>query len=772
MPLIEQLRAQELTKRFSNLQKARKQILTKESNSKEIIHIVYVMTNVHICGGVKIIFEHTNRLKEAGMDVTIVSHFPKPSWYSIKANYIQIPFVIELAKGIPNCDVIVSTYWDHIQACIDTGIAPVVYFEQGDFHLFSPETLTEEYKNFIYRQLQLPQFIITVSQKAAQQIKEIYDREAKVIHNGIQDIFFKENDGIKETKSPYILMMGNDSLVFKGIKDIVEAYEIVKRAYPNLKLYWITPYDTQSDIKTKVDKVFISPVQNKIKELYKEAELFVSASHYESFSLPVLEAMASACPVITTENTGVLEYAKDTLNVLTAKIQNPNDIAQKIMELLRSPQLKEKLIANGLKTAKLFKWNRIMPKLHSYYKDISMYRVKENNLIDEWEIFFNANDFIDTGEYYKFLKYLLYTEAHEVEVPVSSLNLEDFSLAHWKTAAKRKNFSTSQNSEKCYCKTRINSKEMQALTHNEAIKDFFNKNYEEALNKFLKYYSSEEDHKMKISYIKWIVLTLFKLGRVDEALLYIETYLEQYKDYTDLYYLYFRLLLFVGKKEEADSALCIIHNLGDALSYPEHIVDVIKTSNEKGNEVYSRSLEIFEDKIYNGLDFTTEELFHYGNMLNLKGKYEESIVLYLRFLERRDKWIDHSISACCNISDCYFYMKKFEKAKRYCYKSFEYDLPRAEACCKLGFFFLQENKINEAIFWYELVTNLKKPENRWSFYHEPSWTWLPHLQLCVCYDKLGDHRKAYEHNEVARKYEPDNSSIMYNKRYFMDLGYE
>src|SRR5690606_16234504 len=144
---------------------------------EEPLHIVYVMTHVGICGGVKIIFEHANRLKRLGAKVTIVTHFVKPTWYPIEAEYIQVPFDLELAKGIPDCDVIVATYWDHIQPCIETGIAPVVYFEQGDFHLFDYENMNLILKHFIHKQFKIPPFIYTVSQQAAEFIQNIYERE-------------------------------------------------------------------------------------------------------------------------------------------------------------------------------------------------------------------------------------------------------------------------------------------------------------------------------------------------------------------------------------------------------------------------------------------------------------------------------------------------------------------------------------------------------------------------------------------------------------------
>ncbi len=107
--------------------------------------------------------------------------------------------------------------------------------------------------------------------------------------------------------------------------------------------------------------------------------------------------------------------------------------------------------------------------------------------------------------------------------------------------------------------------------------------------------------------------------------------------------------------------------------------------------------------------------------------------------------------------------------RKYAYKTFEYDIPRAEACCRLGFSFLQEKKYTQAAYWYEIATKLEKPKESLGFFNDECWTWLPHLQLCVCYDKLGNQKLAYEHNEIARQFRPNDERILYNINYFENL---
>jgi tetratricopeptide (TPR) repeat protein len=105
-------------------------------------------------------------------------------------------------------------------------------------------------------------------------------------------------------------------------------------------------------------------------------------------------------------------------------------------------------------------------------------------------------------------------------------------------------------------------------------------------------------------------------------------------------------------------------------------------------------------------------------------------------------------------------------------ESFAYDTPRAEFCCRLGFHHMLDAKYKQAAFWYELATQLEKPSENWGTINHACWTWLPHLQLCVCYDRLGKHQEAYTHNEAAAKYIPDDPKIAYNRQYFQGLLFD
>lgn len=89
---------------------------------------------------------------------------------------------------------------------------------------------------------------------------------------------------------------------------------------------------------------------------YQMAEALLLPSLFESFGLPILEAMASGCPVVTSNCYGSKEIAGDAAVLVEPK--SVDSIADGIRSVLTRPELRDELTQRGLRHSRSFTWER------------------------------------------------------------------------------------------------------------------------------------------------------------------------------------------------------------------------------------------------------------------------------------------------------------------------------------------------------------------------------------------------------------------------------
>ena len=372
---IKKFRTLEFNNREEKLKSAQKQSLEYTNSLKDKLHITYVMTWTGVCGGSKIILEHANKLTSRGHKITLISHDKKPIWFPLdeRIEFIEVPWENVLCESIPKCDLIVVTYWREIYEAIEQQIAPVIYFEQGDFHLFDLENADSRTIEYIKRQFDTVKFVYTVSSFAKEKIFEIYHHDAKVIPNAVDDRIFYCKDEKKENEIIKIALIGSENSDFKRIKNIFKALENVRNEGYNCEINWITP----DEPKTSKIKAIVNPDQMVIGDTLRGADIYICASNYESFCLPVLEAMTCGAAVITTNNGGNMDFVNNNENAILIEKDNVKDIENKVKLLIDNKKLREKLSRNAIKTSKQYSWDKTINEIEEYYKDVSRYKVIE-----------------------------------------------------------------------------------------------------------------------------------------------------------------------------------------------------------------------------------------------------------------------------------------------------------------------------------------------------------------------------------------------------------
>ncbi|MBV7276007.1 glycosyltransferase family 2 protein [Clostridiaceae bacterium UIB06] len=182
-----------------------------------------------------------------------------------------------------------------------------------------------------------------------------------------------------------------------------------------------------------------------------------------------------------------------------------------------------------------------------------------------------------------------------------------------------------------------------------------------------------------------------------------------------------------------------------------------------------RNLKIFKKMRSSSRSFSPRNLYYYAKELYFNKQYNHAILYYKRFLQTSEGWIEDYINACSEIAQCYRAKNNRENELMYLMKSFSYDVPRAETCCELGYFFKNANEYDKAIFWFETALSLKKSENTWGTIKHDCYGYIPSIELCVCYYKLGNKEEAIKYNKLAEQFKPSDKMVEYNKKFFGDL---
>jgi glycosyltransferase involved in cell wall biosynthesis len=98
--------------------------------------------------------------------------------------------------------------------------------------------------------------------------------------------------------------------------------------------------------------------------------VFVQTSTHEGFALPPLEAMATGGAVVCTDAHGNRDFCVDGENCLMPEPE-PGAVRAELTRLLADPDLRERLGAAGMQTAKQYAWERRIDALESFLESVA-----------------------------------------------------------------------------------------------------------------------------------------------------------------------------------------------------------------------------------------------------------------------------------------------------------------------------------------------------------------------------------------------------------------
>jgi D-inositol-3-phosphate glycosyltransferase len=110
--------------------------------------------------------------------------------------------------------------------------------------------------------------------------------------------------------------------------------------------------------------------QDSLPYYYSSAEVVVVPSHYESFGMVALEAMACGTPVVASQVGGLAFLVRDGVTGFQVPDGDPEALCEKLTHLIHDEGLRERMGEQAAAYARQYAWGTIAESIESVYRDL------------------------------------------------------------------------------------------------------------------------------------------------------------------------------------------------------------------------------------------------------------------------------------------------------------------------------------------------------------------------------------------------------------------
>jgi glycosyltransferase involved in cell wall biosynthesis len=209
-----------------------------------------------------------------------------------------------------------------------------------------------------------------------------------VIGVGVDLTRFQRADGTEVRQrygvgdSPLVAFVGQQGRR-KGIDTLVYAMKGVWRESPNARLLITgapTSYTRQLEELIRVElapdeqqRVIVLGRfdEDEKPHLFAACDVFAYPSRFESFGIAFIEAWAAGKPVIGCKAGAVPSVVSDRVDGILVPVADPRSLAQAILRLLESPELRARMAQAGReKVERYYTWDVVTPRWRDIYERV------------------------------------------------------------------------------------------------------------------------------------------------------------------------------------------------------------------------------------------------------------------------------------------------------------------------------------------------------------------------------------------------------------------
>lgn len=336
--------------------------------------ITFLVPHLRIAGGVRAILAYADRLAALGHAVTLVvpaggwgaawwrnARRAGPAWMpSVRA---RITWVARWsADALPDADIVVATAWQSapVVAAAPPRCGTKFYLVQHYESLYhgDPAAVDATYR--------LPLTKIAISTWLRDVLRVRFGADAEVLVTPVDRALFRRVPVQVTTSRPRVLMLHHD-YPWKGVAEGLEAVARVKARVPAL---WLVGFGVKPPRgRDAYDEFHLNPAQTELAALYSGCDLYLCPSWDEGLGMPAMEAMACGAALVTYDNGGCRDYARDGETAVVAARHDVTALTAALARLAADPALRARIGAAGMAhVTTAFDWDQSVARLAALFQ--------------------------------------------------------------------------------------------------------------------------------------------------------------------------------------------------------------------------------------------------------------------------------------------------------------------------------------------------------------------------------------------------------------------
>ncbi len=261
------------------------------------------------------------------------------------------------ANALPEADAILATAWQSapVVAGAPARCGVKFYLVQHYESLYhgAPEMVDATYR--------LPLRKVVISTWLADIMREKFGAPSDVLVTPVDHALFHRVEVAVTTSRPRVLMLHHE-YEWKGVADGLEAVRRVRERVAGLRLVGFGVKPPRE--RLPYDEFHTDPPQETLATLYSGCDIYLCPSWDEGLGMPPMEAMACGTALVTYDNGGSRDYARDGETALVARRRDVADLAARLERLATDGALRARLARAGAAfVTGAFDWERAVTRL-------------------------------------------------------------------------------------------------------------------------------------------------------------------------------------------------------------------------------------------------------------------------------------------------------------------------------------------------------------------------------------------------------------------------